>query len=56
MDYKFYPQLEAILGQEVASNDESEVKEDEEEPEPAGRVTRASIQQRLDQPRKTSEE
>ena len=38
VDYKFYSQLEAILGQEVVSNDESEVKEEEEEQEAAGTV------------------
>ena len=41
VEYKFYPQLEAILGQEV--NDESELKEEEEEQETAGRVTFLSI-------------
>ncbi|XP_056444798.1 uncharacterized protein zgc:113263 isoform X1 [Gadus chalcogrammus] len=40
VEYKFYPQLEAILGQEV--NDESELKEEEEEQETAAGANGAS--------------
>ncbi|KAG7262812.1 hypothetical protein CRUP_021174, partial [Coryphaenoides rupestris] len=36
VDYKFYSQLEAILGQEVAAGDEEEEKEEEEDQDAAG--------------------